>query len=105
MVWIQEESYDKQEDALYKRLFEVGEKKDKVGKKAVQEELRALKAKIKVLNKQIRAELDKQADYNRVAKPYMDAERLLKQAENYTHFGELEARYRAIKAETANAQA
>lgn len=100
-----EESYDKQEDALYKRLFEVGEKKDKAGKKAVQEELRALKAKIKVLNKQIRAELDKQADYNRVAKPYMDAERLLKQAENYTHFGELEARYRAIKAETASAQA
>ena len=100
-----EESYDKQEDALYKRLFEVGEKKDKAGKKAVQEELRALKAKIKVLNKQIRAELDKQADYNRVAKPYMDAERLLKQAENYTHFGELEARYRAIKAEAASAQA
>ena len=100
-----EESYDKQEDALYKRLFEVGEKKDKAGKKAVQEELRALKAKIKLLNKQIRAELDKQADYNRVAKPYMDAERLLKQAENYTHFGELEARYRAIKTEAASAQA
>ena len=99
-----EEAYDKQEDALYQRLFEAGERKDKAEKRRVRGEIKELKNQFKALNKKIHAEQDKRLNYNRAAKPYMEAERVLKQAENYTHFAELEARYRQMKTETAPAQ-
>ena len=101
---VTEEAYDKEEEQLYKRLFEAGDRKDKAAQKELKAQLKALKNKFKALNKQIRAEQDKRVNYTRSAKPYLDASRVLTQAENYTHFGELEARYRALKEKEAAAQ-
>ena len=43
--------------------------------------------------------LKKASVYARIIKPYTDAKDLIAQAENYTHYEELEARYTAISAE------
>lgn len=91
-----EDEYDKREDELYKALFDAGEKKDKAAKKQIQAQIKALKKDFAALNKKIRAEQDARLNYTRCAKPYLDARRVLIKAENYTHFAELEERYRQI---------
>ena len=54
------------------------------------------------LNKKIRADQNHRTNYNRSAKPYLDARNLLRQAENYTHFDEIKELYNEIVAkETA----
>jgi len=103
-----EEQYDKKEDKLYKRLYEAQESKDKNKIAAVKAEIKALKADFKELNKKIRDEQNHRTNYNRSAKPYLDARNTLRQAENYTHFDEIKELYNEIRAkelaaETANA--
>lgn len=46
--------------------------------------------------RELRAYLKRESIYNRVAKPYTDACRLLEQQESYTHLEELENRYLAL---------
>ena len=59
-----------------------------------------LKAKIKKYQAQLnearkasKAESDRQAAFARAAKPYLDAEKLLNQKENYSHFDNISAQY------------
>ena len=51
------------------------------------------------IKRELNAYLKKASVYARIIKPYTDAENLIEQAENYTHFEELEAKYAAISAE------
>ncbi len=51
------------------------------------------------IKREMNAYLKKASDYARIIKPYTDAKNLIEQAENYTHYEELEARYAAISAE------
>lgn len=46
--------------------------------------------------KQLKEFLKAESVYNRVCKPYTDAVNLLRQAEDYTHYGEIEAKYLTI---------
>ena len=41
--------------------------------------------------------MDRHAYFNRAAKPYLDAERLINQEKYYQHFGEIEALYDEAK--------
>lgn len=92
-----EEVYNEQEDELYKALYKAKEDKDKAKIKELNTELKALKNNIKKLNKDIRDEQNKRVFYNRSAKPWVDAVKLLKQAENYSHFSEIEKLYEDAK--------
>ena len=92
-----EEQYDNKEDILYKKLFEAKENKDKEQIKTLNREIKELKEQFRKLNKQINDEQNSRLSYTRSAKPLLDAEKLLKQAENYTHFDELKERYEALK--------
>ena len=47
--------------------------------------------------------MDKHAQFARAAKPYLDAERLMKEKENQEHFDELAASYEEAKANEAAA--
>ena len=49
-------------------------------------------------------EMDKHAYFNRAAKPYLDAERLINQEKYYQHFGEIEALYDEAKEREAEAK-
>ncbi len=59
-----------------------------------------LKAKVKKLQAELnearkasKAESDRQAAFARAAKPYLDAQKLLNQKENYSHFDNISAQY------------
>ncbi len=49
------------------------------------------------VRKELREYLRSVSIYERAVKPYTDAKNLIEQAENYTHYEELEARYFALK--------
>lgn len=93
-----EEQYDKKEDALYKKLYEAQEAKDKDEIKNIKADIKVLKGDFRELNKKIRDEQNHRTNYNRSAKPYLDARNLLRQAENYTHFDEIKELYNEIRA-------
>lgn len=78
------------EDALDKQIFESAKSKDKTGAKALTRQKKSLQAKEKAL-------MDEFAKFNRAAKPYNDAKKLLKQADNYSHFDEIAALYDTAK--------
>ncbi len=45
-----------------------------------------------------KAEMDKHAQFNRAAKPYVDAKKVLTQYENFQHLDEIAAQYDEAKA-------
>ena len=64
--------------------------------------LKQKKAKLKAERKEIEALIKKATDenshYNRLAKPYIDAGKLIVQAENYKHYEDIKAMYDDAKA-------
>ena len=96
-LFMVEEAYDVKEEALYKELFNAKESGEKQKAKSINHEIKALKEDFKKLNKQINDEQNHRLSYTRSAKPMLDAQKLLKQAENYTHFDELKVRYNEVK--------
>ncbi|MBQ8503198.1 MAG: MFS transporter [Clostridia bacterium] len=97
---ILDEYFDKEDeiDAEIKALY-LDLKKEKNKEKTLE-----MKAKIKALKKdkeaiqdKAKAEMDKHAYFNRAAKPYLDADKLIKQQENYTHFEDIAAQYEEAK--------
>jgi hypothetical protein len=89
--------FDK-EDELDKEIFDLAKNQnDKAGAKALSAEKKDVQKKAKAL-------MDEFARFNRAAKPYNDAEKFLKQYENYSHFDEIEALYENAKAETIAAE-
>ena len=83
--------FDK-EDELDELIYEANQS----GDKAKAKELIAQK---KTTQKEAKALMDEFAKFNRAAKPYNDAEKFLKQADNYTKFDEISALYDKAKAE------
>ncbi len=81
--------FDK-EDALDEEIFAVTSAGDKAKAKALQAEKKAVQ-------KQAKALMDEFAKFNRAAKPYIDAKKLLTQQENYSHFDEIAALYDEAK--------
>lgn len=86
---------DKEEE-IYQRMNEAKLNSDKEAYNKCKQDAKNIKNDIKELNKKINAEQNKHVSYNRSAKAYLDAVRLLKQAENYTHIEEIRERYKSI---------
>ena len=93
--------FDK-EDELDKAIFDASKEKDKATAKE-------LVAKKKQVQKEAKSLMDEFAKFNRAAKPYNDAEKLIAQSENYSRFDEIAAKYdeakAAAEAEEAEAEA
>lgn len=84
-------------DAKLKELYL--EKKSKDGNvKSIKADIKAYEAKKKEIHKASKAEMDRHAYFARAAKPYLDAEKLVKQEENYKHFDEIAEMYEESKA-------
>ncbi len=91
------ERLEEKESALYKELVTAKKEKNKAEADRINAEVKKIKETFKALNKEINQEQNKFLSYNRSAKPYLDAEKVLNQAENYTHFDELRERYQQVK--------
>lgn len=99
------EGYFNEEDAcddklkvLYAEQRIAKKEHDAAKAKSLKAEINAEQVKRKQARAKSKAEMDKHAYFNRAAKPYLDAEKLIKQEENYKHFDEIAAMYDDAKA-------
>ena len=65
--------------------------------KEINRKITALKAEFRETTEASKVISDAQANFNRAAKPFLDAEKLLVQKENYSHLEEIEALYKDAK--------
>lgn len=93
------------EDAIDEKIYELADAKtlakkegDKQKVAQLDSEIKELKAELKEVQKKSKALQDEFAKFNRAAKPYNDAKKLLVQEENYKHFDEIAALYDEAKA-------
>lgn len=93
-----------EEDRIEKNIFDLVQQKTQAKKADNKEEYTRLNAEIKNLNAQLKSvrakekkKMDEFARFNRAAKPYIDARKLLLQKENYSHFEEIAALYDEAK--------
>ena len=54
------------------------------------------------IKRKIKSATDEYSNYNRAAKPYLDSKKLLTQRDNYTHYGDILARYEQSKLKAQN---
>ncbi len=98
-----EKLYDREDEInaemknLYLELSASKEFKDPAKKAETKQKIASLKGEKKTLQKKVKDEMNRHAYFNRAAKPYLDAEKLVKQADNYTHLGDIEAEYEEAK--------
>lgn len=92
-----EDECDEKLKALYVELRLAKKAHDSVKAKELKAEIDAEQVKRKQARKDSKAEMDRHAYFNRAAKPYLDAEKLIKQQENYSHFDEIAAMYDEAK--------
>ncbi len=83
---------------LYEAKAAAKKAKDSYALKDIGEKIKALENEKNNIQKASKAEMDKHAFFARAAKPYLDAERIVKEKENTTHFEEIAAKYDDAKA-------
>ncbi len=95
--------FDK-EDACDVKIFELTEElslakkeDDKEAAAKLKAEIKVLKAEKKAIQKDEKVIMDEFAQFNRAARPFNDAKKLLIQQENYSHFEEIAALYDEAK--------
>ncbi|MBQ7116353.1 MAG: MFS transporter [Clostridia bacterium] len=86
---------------LYLDLKEAKKAKDTSKVTELKAEIKKTDADRKDARKFSKEEMDKHAYFNRAAKVYLDAEKLIKQKDNYSHFEEIEKMYDDAKARLA----
>lgn len=100
-----EDACDEKLKALYLELRDAKKAKDKVTAKSLKAEIKDYEAKKSESRKASKKEMDRHAYFARAAKPYLDAEKLVKQEENYKHFDEIAEMYEESKARHEQAMA
>ena len=100
-----EDACDDKLKALYLELRDAKKARDTVTAKSLKAEIKAYEAKKAEARKASKAEMDKHAYFARAAKPYLDAEKLVKQEENYKHFEDIAEMYEDAKARKEQAEA
>lgn len=89
---------------LNEELSEAKKNKTVSAVSEIQSKLAKLKAEKKVIDEDIKKATDENSAYNRLAKPYIDAKKLLTQAENYQHYEDIKAMYEEAKMRAEEAE-
>ena len=93
-----EDECDDKLKALYLDLQKSKKEKDAQKSKDIKTEIKVMQDKKKSFKKATKEETDRHAYFNRAAKVYLDAEKLIKQQENYSHLDEIFKMYDEAKA-------
>lgn len=99
---------DKNEAELHAAILALKaarEEKDRAQIRTEKEAVAALQKQRAQIKQEIKKATNQNSIYNRAAKPYLDAQKLLIQRENYTHYEEIAARYEESRARNAAQQA
>lgn len=97
----EEDECDRQIKLLNNRI---SKSTDKAGNAGMKQEIKALAEKRKQARENSSREMEHIARFNRAAKPWLDARKLLSQFENYTHLEEILALYDEAKARLEEAE-
>ena len=100
-----EDACDAKLKELYENLRVAKKDKDSATAKAIKTEIKTYEAKKNEIHNVSKKEMDIHAYFARAAKPYLDAEKLVKQEENYKHFDEIAEMYEEAKARKEQAEA
>ncbi len=93
-----EDACDDKLKALYLDLQKAKKENDSQKANNIKAEIKAIQNTKKAAKKATKEETDRHAYFNRAAKVYLDAEKLIKQQENYSHLDEIFAMYDEAKA-------
>lgn len=106
-LFAREDALNEKIESLYKAYYDAKKQKNQAEVNSLKADIKAAKAEKKVLDAEIKKAGDENALYTRAAKPYIDAKKLLTQAENYNRFEEIAAMYddAKVRHEEALAQA
>lgn len=89
---------------LEEKIYSAKKQKNGIELAALKNELKELKAEKKKIDDAIKDATDKNSYYNRLAKPYIDAKKLIAQAENYRHYEDIKAMYEDAKLRAEEAE-
>lgn len=92
-----EDQLDAQIKEAVNELRTAAKNKNKSAEKKANEKIKSLRKSRDEIRKKIKAATDENSTYTRAAKPYIEAEKLLKQEENYLHYEDIKARYEESK--------
>ena len=84
-------------EATYKKLYDARDRKDKSAVEKYIQAVKAIRAEQKNVENEIKKATNENSVYNRAAKPYINAKKLLTQSENYAKFDEIAAMYDEAK--------
>ncbi|MGN0467364.1 MAG: MFS transporter [Acutalibacteraceae bacterium] len=93
----EEDKCDEKLKELYQARRDAVKAKDKAEASRIKAEIKAVSDKRSSVRKDSKTEMDRHAYFNRAAKVYLDAEKLIKQAENYERFDEIAEKYDEAK--------
>ncbi len=106
-----EELFDKEDrlaeelEATYQKLYKARDKKDKTAIADYTQKIKGIRAEQKQTEKDIKKATNDNSVYNRAAKPYISAKKLITQSENYARFDEIAAMYDEAKVRHEKAMA
>lgn len=103
-MYEKEDSLDEHINSLYKQKYAAKKAKDSALAKKLNADIDKSKKAKDVLEDEIKQEMNKHVRFLKAAKPYLDAEKLLKEEENFKHFDEIEAKYEQAKIDAENAR-
>lgn len=92
-----EDQLDSQIKEAVNELRSAAKRKDKSGESSAKERIKQLRKKRDEIRRKIKIATDENSTYTRAAKPYIEAEKILKQRENYLHYEDIKARYEESK--------
>lgn len=96
-IFDKEDSIEEKIFELVKQKAEAKKAKDKNEYKNLQDQIKGLNAELKHARADEKKMLEEFVQFNRAAKPYIDARKLLLQKENYAHFEEIADLYEDAK--------
>lgn len=99
-IFEREDSLDEELKLLYLDKAQAKKNKDAALVASIDVAINDAKNEKKELRNKEKAEMDKHANFSGAAKPYLDAEKLIKEKANYEHFDELAEKYEEAKAAT-----
>ena len=97
-LYKKEDELNEQMKALYLQQDNERKAGNKLKAQEITIQIRAIKKEKEAVQKAQKKETDAHAHFNQAAKPFLDAEKLFKEKENFTHLEEISAEYDEAKA-------
>ncbi len=96
-LFAKEDSLAEELEATYKKLYDARDKKDKPAVDKYMKAIKEIRAEQKNVENEIKKATNENSVYNRAAKPYINAKKLITQSENYARFDEIAEMYEDAK--------